>query len=172
MHEVKAAVGDEAKGNVLSVTDNRLSIDSSLALDTAQLVKVGMEVVIDEQAVGVRAKGKVSYVAETPGTRGVDAYHKYLSVDVLEANIPIAKYSLRLTIPIKSTAGKKIVVPVNSLSLATDGSSQVQVQRNGTLETVTVEPGLSADGFVEVRPVVGEMHAGQLVVVGFEHANN
>ena len=172
VHEVKAAVGDEAKGNVLSVTDNRLSIDSSLALDTAQLVKVGMEVVIDEQAVGVRARGRVSYVAETPGTRGVDAYHKYLSVDVLEANIPIEKYSLRLTIPIKSTEGKKIVVPVNSLSLATDGSSQVQVQRNGTLETITVEPGLSADGFVEVRPVVGEMHAGQLVVVGFEHANN
>jgi len=172
VHEIKVAVGDEAKGHVLTVTDNNLSIDSSLALNTAQLVKVGMEVLIDEKAVGARAKGRISYVADTPGTRGVDAYHRYINVDVLEANMPIAKYSLRLTIPIKSTAGKKIVVPVNSLSLATDGSSQLQVQRNGTLEIITVEPGLSADGFVEVIPVDGEIQAGQLVVVGFEYANN
>jgi hypothetical protein len=31
-----------------------------------------------------------------------------------------------------------------------------------------VEPGLAADGFVEVRPLDGALDAGQLVVVGSE----
>jgi peptidoglycan hydrolase-like protein with peptidoglycan-binding domain len=171
VNEIKAAIGDEAKGNLLTVTDNKLSIDTSLPLDTAQLVKVGMNVLIDEQAVGVRAKGRIAYIADTPGTWGVDAYHRYINVEVLETNIPVEKYSLRLTIPIKSTEGEKIVVPVSSLSLATDGSSRLQVQRNNTLETITVEPGLSAEGFVQVTPVGGELQAGQLVVVGFDNAD-
>jgi hypothetical protein len=32
-----------------------------------------------------------------------------------------------------------------------------------------VEPGLSADGYVEVRPVDGTLEPGQLVVVGTEN---
>jgi hypothetical protein len=42
------------------------------------------------------------------------------------------------------------------------------VENGGSLEYVVVEPGLSADGFVEVTPVDGTFAAGQLVVIGFE----
>jgi hypothetical protein len=31
---------------------------------------------------------------------------------------------------------------------------------------MAVEPGMAADGYVEVRPIDGELTAGQLVVVG------
>jgi hypothetical protein len=44
----------------------------------------------------------------------------------------------------------------------------VQVEDNGTLSFVTVEPGLAADGYVEVTPVDGTLEAGQFVVIGFE----
>jgi hypothetical protein len=37
------------------------------------------------------------------------------------------------------------------------------------LEYIVVEPGLSADGFVEVTPVDGTLEPGQLVVVGYEN---
>jgi hypothetical protein len=44
----------------------------------------------------------------------------------------------------------------------------VQVDNNGSLEFITVEPGLSADGYVEVRPVNGVLMPGQRVVIGYE----
>jgi hypothetical protein len=74
-----------------------------------------------------------------------------------------------LTIPIESTKGAVTAVPVSAVSLAADGSSRVQVERNGKLEYVVVEPGMVADGYVEVTPVNGELKPGQMVVVGTEN---
>jgi hypothetical protein len=44
----------------------------------------------------------------------------------------------------------------------------VQVDNNGSLEFIRVEPGLSADGFVEVTPLDGTLAPDQLVVIGYE----
>ena len=59
VEEVTAAVGGAASGPVMSVTDNQIAIDSSLPLDAAPLVKPGMEVAIDEPALGIKARGVV-----------------------------------------------------------------------------------------------------------------
>jgi peptidoglycan hydrolase-like protein with peptidoglycan-binding domain len=166
--EVTAHVGHEARGPIMSVTDNQLVIDSALPLDAAPLVKPGMQVAIDEQALGVKATGVVARVADTPGTHGVDGYHIYCEVRVDRTPTRLEGFSLRLTIPIKSTKGVVTVVPLSALTLAADGTSRIQVQRDGTLEYIVVKPGLSADGFVEVAPVKGKLAAGQLVVVGYE----
>jgi peptidoglycan hydrolase-like protein with peptidoglycan-binding domain len=170
--EVMARVGDPSRGTVMSVTDNQLAIDSSLPLDAALLVKQGMPVAIDETALGVKAKGVVEGVANTPGTRGVDGYHIYLEVRVIESSIRLEGFSLRLTIPVKSTGGAVTVVPISALSLAADGTSRVQVENNGALGYIVVEPGLSADGYVEVTPVDRTLEPGQLVVVGYENPEN
>jgi Putative peptidoglycan binding domain len=167
--EVTAVVGDAVHGPVLSVTDNQLAVDSSLPLDAAQLVKSGMQVTIDEQSLGIKASGTVSKVAPSPGTHGVDGYHIYFEVRVDKTSAPFDGFSVRLTIPIQSTHGKVTVVPVSALSLAADGTSRVQVESTGTLEYVQVEPGMAADGFVEVRPVQGSLTPGQLVVIGYEN---
>jgi peptidoglycan hydrolase-like protein with peptidoglycan-binding domain len=167
VEQVTGIVGGTASGPVLSVTDNQIVIDSSLPLDVAPLVKPGMEVAIDESALGFKAKGVVETVAESPGTRGVDGYHFYFAVRVGETPTPLQGFSLRLTMPIKSTQGAVTTVPMSALALAADGTSRVQVQNNkGALEYVTVEPGLVADGFVEVKPIEGKLEPGQLVVVG------
>ena len=168
VQEVTALVGDAARGTVMSVTDNQLAIDSSLALDAAQLVKPGMAVAIDEQALGIKANGTVSMVADTPGTRGVDGFHIYFEVRVGETQIRLEGFSVRLTIPIESTNGSVTAIPISAVSLAADGTSRVQVQNEGALEYVVVEPGLSADGYVEVIAVDGTLTPGQLVVVGYE----
>jgi hypothetical protein len=172
VEELMAVVGDAASGPVMSVTDNQLAIDSALPLDAAPLVKRGMPVAIDEQALGIKATGVVERVASSPGTRGVDGYHIYFEVRVDETPTPLQGFSVRLTIPIRSTKGAVTVVPLSALSLAADGTSRVQVENAGAREYVVVEPGLSADGFVEVTPIDGTLAAGQLVVVGYQDPAN
>ena len=52
---------------------------------------------------------------------------------------------------------------------ASEGMRTVMVEREapgGGTEFVTVEPGLAAQGLVEVRPVDGGLSDGDLVVVG------
>jgi hypothetical protein len=172
--KVTAVVGDTAAGPVMSVTDNRLSIDSALPLNAAPLVKRGMRVAIDEAALGIKATGVVEQVAKTPGTRGVDGFHFYLEVRVDKTPKRLEGFSLRLTIPIKSTDGAVTVVPLNALSMAADGTSRVQVknEESGELEYLVVRPGLSADGYVEVTPVDGDLKPGRLVVIGYETREN
>ena len=92
VHEVTAAVAANASGPVMSVTDNQLSIDSQLPLEAAPLVKPGMKVAIDEQALGIKATGIVETVANTPGTRGVDGYHFYLGVKVETTPVLLAGF--------------------------------------------------------------------------------
>lgn len=167
VHEVTAAVGASASGPVLTVTDNQLSIDSRLPIETAAMVRPGMKVAVDEQALGIKATGTVETVAATPGTHGVDGYHFYLGVRL--ENLPgrsLAGLSVRLTIPIETSKGSVTVVPTNALWLAADGATRVLVSRGGKTEYVNVQPGLSAGGYVEVSASGGQLASGEYVVVG------
>ena len=168
VHEVTASVGANASGPVMSVTDNLLSIDSQLPIGSAALVQPGMKVAIDEQALGIKATGVVDTVANTPGTRGVDGYHFYLGVRIESTPVSMAGFSVRLTIPIETTKGPVTAVPTSAVSLALDGTSRVLVDRAGTQEYVTVQPGLSTGGYVEVTAPDRRLVPGQLVVVGYQ----
>ncbi len=168
VERIEAVLGDAASGPVLTVTNNQLAIDSSLPLEEAPLVKPGMAVIIDETDLGIEATGVVERVAELPGTDGVDGFHIYFETFVDETPATLEGFSLRLTIPTESTEGTVTAVPISALSLAADGTSRVQVDNLGTLTFVTVKPGLSADGFVEVTPLDGTLAPGQLVLIGFE----
>lgn len=170
VHEVTASVAGNATGPVMSVTDNELSIDSQLAIEAAPLVKPGMKVAVDEQALGIKANGIVETVANTPGTRGVDGYHFYLGVKVESTPVALAGFSVRLAIPIETTKGPVIAVPTSALSLAADGTSRVLVDRSGRQEYVTVQPGLSTGGYVEVSASDERLAPGQMVVVGYKTA--
>jgi peptidoglycan hydrolase-like protein with peptidoglycan-binding domain len=168
VEQIDVQVGDEASGPLLMVTDNQLAIDSSLPLDEALLIRPGMVVAIDEPDLGIETTGVVERVAANPGTDGVDGFHIYFEVLVDETPATLEGFSLRLTIPVESTGGAVTIVPISALSLAADGTTRVQADNNGTLEFVVVEPGLSADGFVEVTPLDGALPPGRLVVIGFE----
>lgn len=170
VHEVTASVAGNATGPVMSVTDNELSIDSQLAIEAAPLVKPGMKVAVDEQALGIKSNGIVETVANTPGTRGVDGYHFYLGVKVESTPVALAGFSVRLSIPIETTKGPVIAVPTSAVSLAADGTSRVLVDRSGRQEYVTVQPGLSTGGYVEVNASDERLAPGQMVVVGYKTA--
>ena len=168
VERLDVAVGDAASGPILVVTNNQLVLDSSLPLEEAPLVQPEMPVAIDEPDLGIKATGVVSRVAAAPGTDGVDGFHVYFETIVEEAPSSLEGFSLRLTIPVQTTGDAVLVVPVSALSLSADGTSQVQVARDGNLELLQVEPGLSADGFVAVTPIGGTLEPDQLVVIGFE----
>ena len=74
-------------------------------------------------------------------------------------------------------------MPVAALSVGPDGASRVEVVRSGldsgkvgsatdgsqpTTEMVTVEVGLAAQGYSEIKPTGGSLQAGDRVVIGVE----
>jgi hypothetical protein len=168
---VRVKRGDTASGRVMTVSNTRLAVDSSLSIDDAKLVRVGASVEIEEPDLGVRTKGVVTEVADRPGTNKVDPSRVYLEVTPGTAPAQLVGASVRLSIAVKSTGRKVLTVPVNALSVGADGSSRVQVERRGgRREYVTVEAGLAAQGLVEIRSVGGSLEPGDLVVVGSRDA--
>jgi hypothetical protein len=163
---VKAKRGNTVAGRVMNVTNSRLAIDSSLSVADARLVRVGDPVTIEDQDLGVTARGRVTRVASTPGTNGVDPGRFYMAV-VPATRLPsLVGASVKLTIAVKSTRGAVLAVPVSALSIGGDGRSRVQVRHGQRFDLVPVDPGLAAEGLAEVRPTRGGLRPGDLVVVG------
>ena len=151
----------------MTVSNTRLAVDSSLSITDAKLVKPGAEVKIEEPDLGIKTTGRVTQVAQAPGTHKVDPGRVYLQVTPGTAPSQLVGASVKLTVSVKSTEKAVLVVPVTALSVGADGTSRVQVQRpSGRTEYVTVAPGLAAQGLVEIRSVSGNLEAGDLVIVG------
>jgi peptidoglycan hydrolase-like protein with peptidoglycan-binding domain len=164
---VKAKRGSAVSGPVMSVTNSRLAIDSSLTVSDAKLVHAGDPVAVEDQDLGIKLRGKVGRVADTPGTNRVDPSRFYLEVVPQAGSASLVGASVKLTIAVKSTKGAVLVVPVSALSLGASGNARVQVHRHGRTRFVTVVPGLAANGLAEVRPVAkGQLAPGDLVIVG------
>ncbi|HJV14874.1 MAG TPA: hypothetical protein VJ625_13380, partial [Propionibacteriaceae bacterium] len=143
------------------------SVEGALPVEQAGLIKTGADVLIDEPALGIKTQGKISRIATQPGTDGADGFHVAFSVSVPKPPPTLVGASVRLTVPIRSTKKSTLAVPVAALSLDADGASRVQRSVGGVINPVRVEPGLSADGYVAVTPLDGDLAAGDLVVVGF-----
>lgn len=73
--------------------------------------------------------------------------------------------NVRVTVPVSSTGGEVLAVPLAALTAGPGGESRVEVAaEDGATELVVVETGLAADGYAEVSgPGLDE---GDLVVVG------
>jgi peptidoglycan hydrolase-like protein with peptidoglycan-binding domain len=165
--EAKLKVGEEAAGPVMTVTSSRLVVESALSGADAKLVKEGDTVAIRTTDSGVEATGTVTQLADTPGTHGVDPQRFYLEVTPTGLDVSLNGASVVQTISVQTTQGEVLAVPVAALSMASDGTTRVQVQpAKGPARYVPVEPGLAAKGLVAVSPVQGELGPGDLVVVG------
>ncbi|MBA2323766.1 MAG: hypothetical protein H0V92_07080 [Pseudonocardiales bacterium] len=166
--EVKAGLGAEPQGPLITATDSTVALNGSLTIDEARLVKPGMEVRIDEPTLGITAHGSVVEVADRPGTDEVDGFHVFFSASVDNPPPTLVGSSVRMTIPVSSTQGDVLAVPVSAVSLEPDGSSSVRRSVNGKPELVAVQPGVSSDGYVAVTAPSSDLKAGDLVVVGTE----
>ena len=171
--DVKLKVGDEITGPVMTVTSAHLVVESALSAADAKLVKEGGAVTIKAPDSGAEATGAVTQIATTPGTNGVDPQRYYLEVTPAGLDPGLAGASVVQTISVQTTQGEVLAVPVAALSMASDGTTRVQVQPGrAPARFVTVEPGLSAKGLVAVTPVGGDLGPGDLVVVGENNAGS
>jgi multidrug efflux pump subunit AcrA (membrane-fusion protein) len=75
--------------------------------------------------------------------------------------------NVRVEIPVSSTEGEVLAVPIAAITAGPGGESRVEVLDEGAEDTrlVTVELGLAAEGFVEITPIEGSLEEGDRVVV-------
>jgi peptidoglycan hydrolase-like protein with peptidoglycan-binding domain len=166
--EALATLGAAPSDPLVTVTSSDMVVEGQIPVEQANLVREGAEVVIDEPDLGIEAIGRVSHVAERPGTNGADGFHVSFLVAVEgEAPIGLAGTSVRLTIPVRSTKTMTLTVPMSAVSLGPDGESRVQRADGGSFQSVPVRTGLSAAGYVSVTPLDGTLTDGDLVLVGF-----
>ena len=165
---VAADRGSQLSGDVMTVSNTRLAIDSSLSPQEKDLVHVGDRVRIEESDLRIDINGRVSRVADKPGTNAnVDPGRTYFEVTPLLAPAALVGTSVKLSIAVRSTAGAVLAVPISALSIGADGRERVQVDRGGRATVVYVRTGLRAQGLVEVSPRrAGALKTGDLVVVG------
>lgn len=97
------------------------------------------------------------------GTSGLAVHIRPEGRDVAR----LAGVNVRVTIPVESTGGEVLTVPLAAVTTSADGESRLRVRRTGGgHEDVVVRVGLTAEGFAEVTPVEGRLVAGDEVVLG------
>ena len=167
---VTAAPGDHVGGALMTISNTRLAIDAGLSPQDVTLVKLGLPVRIEDPETGIDLRGRVTRIADRPGTNPAitDPTKTAIEVTPDSSNLRLVNTSVRLTIAIQSTEGKVLTVPLNALSVGGDGQSRVQkeIGANKT-RLVAVNPGLAAAGNVEVEPKEpGALQEGDRVVIG------
>ncbi len=166
---VTARSGTELNGDLMTVSNTRLAIDSSLSPQEKDLVRRGDRVRVEEQDLRISIGGRVSQVADKPGTNpDFDPGRTAFEVTPFNAPAALVGASVKLSIAVQSTTGRVLAVPVNALSIGADGRERVQVDRGGGAPVlVYVRTGLRAQGFVEVSPrSAGALKQGDRVVIG------
>jgi peptidoglycan hydrolase-like protein with peptidoglycan-binding domain len=167
--DVKVKRGDPATAELMTVSGLELSIDASLSSNDAKLVANGAKVNIEEPDLGITATGTVTVRSEQPGTNGVDPQKFYLEVTPVNAPSSLVGASVKLTIPVKSTTGEVLVLPLSALAIGASGTSRVEIVSGAATRFVNVVPGLVAQGLVEVTAPAGDLAKGDNAVVG--HGN-
>jgi peptidoglycan hydrolase-like protein with peptidoglycan-binding domain len=161
--DVKVERGGVVNGTVMSVSGASLVVTIQVDAQTKERLKVGLPATFD-LGDGPAIPATVRRITRSGDHFNVVVAPKSLTATQLEQ---LRSANVRVTIPVKSTNGKVLAVPVAALSAGPDGESRVEVQRNGKTDLVRVTVGLSADGYAQVTPVSGaKLAAGDQVVVG------
>jgi membrane fusion protein, multidrug efflux system len=146
---------------VLRVTDTERIVTAQLPASRRDGIEVGdtVEVELGDGSV-VEATIEEIDAAPTTGQDGSQTYGMRLSLGEAAADVPDGPVSLRL---VRQERPDVLAVPVNALLALLEGGYAVErVTDDGLTELVAVEPGLFADGWVEIS---GDLAEGDEVVV-------
>lgn len=165
--DVAVTRGALVDGPVMTVSGTELVVSATLTAADGELLTKGMEATLEGPDTSFT--GEVSELVEqdTGEWRATITPTDLAAEDAAQ----LRGSNLQVTVPVSSTDGEVLVVPLAALTAGPDGASRVEVRdegaspgEEGTL--VEVEVGLSADGYAEVRATDGELTEGDLVVVG------
>jgi hypothetical protein len=160
--------GGTTNGPLVTATDSNVVVDGLVRVEQADRLHPGARVLVDEPALGIDTVGRVTSIAARPGTNGADGFHVFFQVAVPRPPAALVGASVRLEVPIRSTPTARTTVPVTAVSLGPDGGARVQRAVGDGFEYVPVETGFSADGYVAVVPLSGQLGTDDRVVVGLD----
>ncbi|MET4225962.1 peptidoglycan hydrolase-like protein with peptidoglycan-binding domain [Oerskovia enterophila] len=189
--EVLVERGATISGPVMAVSGAALVIEASAAASDAELLQPGAKAtfvlpddseatatVVSVEARKAEAEGKGGSGGDSgSGTAKGARFTVALTPDALtpEQVTLLQGSNVRLTIPVSSTAGEVLAVPLAALTAGPGGESRVEVVRGDAkastakdrdTELVAVQTGLAAGGFVEIVSSDGSLEVGDKVVVG------
>jgi hypothetical protein len=193
--ESKLAAGDALSGVFMTVSTQRVAVDSSVDPADASGLRVGQDAEIEASDLQITLKAKITEIASSTGTKGAAAGRIYVELTPAEEEPaqpePAASDSavngqpqfenrkprltdlnglpVKVTVPISSTGGKVLAVPTAAVSATIDGTTRVEVEDTPGAPTrlVQVTAGLRAEGFVQITPTKpSEIKEGDTVVTG------
>jgi hypothetical protein len=193
--ESKLAAGDALSGVFMTVSTQRVAVDSSVDPADAPGLRVGQDAEIEASDLQITLKAKITEIASSTGTKGAAAGRIYVELTPAEdepaqpepaASDPgvngqpqfenrkprltdLNGLPVKVTIPVSSTGGKVLAVPTAAVSAAIDGTTRVEVEDSPGAPTrlVQVTAGLRAEGFVQITPTkASDIKEGDTVVTG------
>ena len=185
--EVSVKRGDVLSGSPMSVSGATLSITGTVSKQDAELLTEGLVAEFaspDGAALTATVKSITAPKKEGGGGEGEqgssgdsgDAGRYTVALEpgeLTNEQIDALRGSnVRMKIPVASTDGEVLTVPIAALSAGSGGEDRVELLidirdgHNAETETIAVEAGLAADGFVEITSDDDRVTAGAKVVVG------
>lgn len=159
--------GDIVSGPVMVISGADITINSAVAAADRSLLAVGDLATADDESLGISFEAEITEIATEPGGRASEGRYFVAFRPTTDAGGEVANLNLRITVPITSTGGEVLTVPLAALSAGGDGSVRVEVETApGVTRIVEVSTGLQTTGFVEVSPIDGDLEEGDQVVVG------
>ncbi|MFI2755130.1 hypothetical protein ACGIF2_17000 [Cellulomonas sp. P22] len=184
--DVTVKQGSVVNGPVMSVSGATLEIVASAARKDADLLTVGAvgattvdgtDIPLTVTAIeapgtsGEPSDDSTGGTTSSSGTTGSDSGRytvRFAPGELTEAQVTALQgTNVRVKVPVSSTGGEVLAVPLAALTAGPGGESRVERQaKDGTSELVTVETGLAAGGYVQITTSSTPLAAGDLVVVG------
>ncbi len=186
--EVYVRRGDTLSGPAMVVSGAKLTIEGTVSQQDADLLEKGM-VATYTTASGEEREATITKIsaprsnasssegnqddAPDEGVQTSDRFTVRLNPGKLskEEISQLRGTNVRLRIPVASTDGVVLAVPLAALSASADGGNRVELlvpeaDDPYRVETVQVSPGLAAGGYVEISSDDARIEPGAKVVVG------
>lgn len=164
--------GDEVSGPVMTVSGADMVIVANVDDADRENLSEDMTALLDLPT-GEQVEAPITGIAAAEGEEAtgydVTITPEELTGEQVEA---LRAANIRVTIPVTSTEGEVLAVPLAALTAGPGGEARVEVERAAESESepesvlVEVEVGLTADGYAEVSAVDGDLAEGDLVAVG------
>ncbi|ROO50643.1 putative peptidoglycan binding protein [Micromonospora sp. Llam0] len=171
-----AEVGDQVESALVMISAGELEILAQFAPDQSELLANDMGVEIYSEILGLTASATIGSIGEvtidgaTDQASGGGSGAPYVPLNVVPDEPLEAAWAgqdVRLTITAAQTDGPVLVVPISAVTASANGRTTVsRVDVGESVVPVEVNAGASADGWVQIRPIDGELAAGDRVVVG------
>jgi len=168
--EISVERGSTISTAVMKVSGATLEISGSASEADAKLLKEGDAAVL-AMPDGSEHPATVASITPTKAAEGSTETGGRYDVVLTPAELSpeqlaaLQGNNVRISIPVSSTAGDVLAVPLAALTAGPGGESRVEISTGDDEKTTLVEvtTGLAADGYVEIS---GDIAEGDLVVVG------